>query len=312
MLELLIFLAIDINIDPEIGEIGPFSLTWHGLFSAVGIVGGVWLAVTLARKNGIPTDIGQEIALVGVPAAIIGARLFFVAEHWEDGGFSDDPARIITGLNEGGITLYGGLIAGALAGLVYGVIRGWPWGVGLDAAAPGMILGQGLGRIGDLINGEHLATESSLPWAVRYVHPSTLGELGVAVHPTAGGYELLGDFLILGVLVWAGWGLGRLGLWLRLPERLRSPWIRQPGWVFVLYMVLYSAMRFVLSEFRIDEQTIGDVPVPQVVSVIIIGLAFIAAGLLRRYPGPIPREYAERMWPEEDQRGGPTRSKASA
>ena len=60
-----------------------------------------------------------------------------------------------------------------------------------------MILGQGLGRIGDLINGEHLSTASDLPWAFVYTHPDTLGELGQSVHPTAGGYELLGDFIIL-------------------------------------------------------------------------------------------------------------------
>src|SRR5690606_25567472 len=145
----LTFLAIEINIDPEIGRIGGLVLTWHGLFSAIGIIGGVWLGVTLASKNGIPTDVGQELALVGVPSAIIGARLFYVFEHWDR--FSGDIPGIVMDINEGGITLYGGLIGGAIAALVYAIIRGWPWAVGLDAAAPAMILGQGIGRIGDTI-----------------------------------------------------------------------------------------------------------------------------------------------------------------
>jgi phosphatidylglycerol:prolipoprotein diacylglycerol transferase len=184
LLGALAFLVIDINIDPTLADIGPFTLTWHGLFTAVGIIAGVSLSVWIASKDGFPAEFGQEVALVGVPCAIVGARLFYAFEHWDD--FSGDLPGIVLDITEGGITLYGGLIGGALGGLVYGIWRKWPVGIGLDAAAPGMILGQAIGRLGDLINGEHLATASDLPWAVRYVHPDTLGELGRAVHPTCG------------------------------------------------------------------------------------------------------------------------------
>lgn len=272
------FLAIEINIDPEIGTIGPFTITWHGLFTAIGILAGVTLSVWLLKRDGVPSEIGQEIAIVGVISAIVGARLFYVVEHWND-QFADDVGKIIFGLNEGGITLYGGLIGGVIGGLVYGIAKKWPVAIALDAAAPGMVLGQAFGRVGDLINGEHLATESSLPWAVRYTHINTLGEIGVAVHPTAGGYELLGDLLILGFLLFVA-------------RRL----IKVPGWSFCLYVIMYASMRFVLSYFRLDEQTIGDVPVPQLVSAMLIGLAIIAAGILARHPGPITREYAARVW----------------
>ena len=287
------FLAITIDIDPDIGEFFGLTLTWHGVFTAIGIIGGVWLAVYLARVDGIPPDVGQELAFVAVISAIVGARLFFVFEHWDR--FESDPASIVLDLTEGGITLYGGLIGGVLGGVIYGLFRRWPIAIGLDAAAPGMILGQGIGRIGDLINGEHLATASDLPWAFVYVHPNTLGELGRSVHPTAGGYELLGDFLILALLLFVA-----------------RRFIRVPGWTFCAYAILYSVMRFGLSEFRFDEQTIDGTPVPQVVAAAIIGLAIVLAGVLRRYPGPITQEWEDRVFgpPAEDEE--PARKPAPA
>tara|TARA_B100001750_G_C15427445_1_gene556304 strand:+ start:333 stop:1196 length:864 start_codon:yes stop_codon:yes gene_type:complete len=271
------FLVIDININPNIFEIGTFALSWHGVFTAIGIIAGVGLAVSLLRRDGVPSEVGQEIALVAVLCALVGARLFYVFEHWSF--FSDDPSAIVTGITEGGITLYGGLIGGVLGGLLYAIIRKWPIGIGLDAAAPGMILGQGIGRIGDLINGEHLATESTLPWAFRYIHPETLGEFGLSVHPTAGGYELLGDFLILGILLF-----------------IARPRIKIPGWTFCLYVILYGVLRLGLSEMRFDEQTIGALPVPQLVSIVMLGVAFISAGILIKHHGPITHEWERRVF----------------
>lgn len=271
-----LLLSITIDIDPDIGTIFGLTITWHGLFTAIGIICGVTLSVYLARVDGVPSDVGQEIALVSVVSAIVGARLFFVFEHWDR--FENDLAAIVTDITEGGITLYGGLIGGVLGGVIYGAFHRWPIGICLDAAAPGMILGQGLGRIGDLINGEHLATASDLPWAFVYVHPNTLAELGQSVHPAAGGYELVGDFVILAVLLFVA-----------------RRFIKVPGWTFCSYMVMYSVMRFGLSEFRIDEQTVDGIPVPQIVAAVIIGLAVILAAVIRRYPGQITEAWEDRV-----------------
>lgn len=292
---LITLLTIDINIDPTMFDIGPFTLTWHGFFTAVGIIAGVSLSVWLAQRDGIPSEVGQEIALVGVPCAIIGARMFFVFEHWDV--FQHDPAKIVTGITEGGITLYGGLLGGVIGGLGYALWHKWPIAIGLDAAAPGMVLGQGIGRIGDLINGEHHATGSDLPWAVRYTNPNTLGELGKSVHPTAGGYELIGDFIILALLLFVA-----------------RRFIKVPGWTFCLYIVLYAVLRYVLSFTRLDEQELWAIPVPQVVSGLLIAVAVFAAGILYRHPGPITPEYAERVWGdlESDEPGQPPSKGKSA
>lgn len=292
LLVLLPFLSIPINIDPVMTELGPFTLTWHGFFTAVGILAGVSLSVWLAQKDGIPSEIAQEIALVGVPSAIVGARMFYVFEHWDK--FSGDLPSIVTGVTEGGITLYGALIGGVLGGVIYAAVRKWPIPIGLDAAAPGLILGMGIGRIGDFVNGEHLADRTSLPWGFRYIHPDSPQYRAFAnerfpngplapgdsypVHPVAGGYELLGDFVILGILMFVA-----------------RRYLKTPGWVFCSYVLLYGVMRFGLSFLRYDEQTLWGVPVPQFVAALTIGLAIALAGVFARWPGPITREWAQRV-----------------
>ncbi|HEY8504832.1 MAG TPA: prolipoprotein diacylglyceryl transferase [Gemmataceae bacterium] len=291
---------IKIDIDPIMAEFGPFTLAWHGFFTAVGIVAGVTLSVYLAKKDGIPSEVAQEIALVGVPCAIVGARLFYVVEHWDR--FQNDIPSIVTDITEGGITLYGGLIGGVLGGVIYAAFRKWPIPIGLDAAAPGLILGQGIGRIGDLINGEHLADRTGLPWGVKYLHPDSPQYRAFAserfpngplapgdsypVHPVAGGYELIGDFIILAILLFVA-----------------RRWLKAPGWVFACYVLLYGVMRFFLSFFRNDEQTLWDIPVPQLVAGITVGVAIILAGIFLRWPGPITPEYAERVWGDRDGEG---------
>lgn len=292
-------LAITIDINPVMVDFGPFTLTWHGFFTAVGIIAGVSLSVWLLKKDGIPSEVSQEIALVGVPCAIVGARLFYVFEHWDK--FSGDIPGIVTGITEGGITLYGGLLGGVIGGLGYALYRHWPIAVTFDGAGPGMILGQAIGRMGDFVNGEHLAARTDLPWGFKYLHPDSPqyryfhsdaygGQRPApfdtyAVHPTAGGYELVGDFLILGILLFVS-----------------RRFLKAPGWVFCSYMALYGLMRFALSFTRMDEQELWSIPVPQLVSGLIIGGAFILAGVFMRYPGPIPSEWADRVWGRSSER----------
>ena len=78
---LLHLLAITISWDPNIVKMGPFTLSWHGVFTAVGIAAGVYIAIWLGRKQGITEDDGYSVALIAVPAGIIGARAMFVLEN---------------------------------------------------------------------------------------------------------------------------------------------------------------------------------------------------------------------------------------
>ena len=218
-------LSIEIPWDPDITKIGGLLLTWHGLFTAIGIFAGVRLSLILAKVVDYDYDDAYTLALVGVPSGIVGARALFVIEHWSR--FSGDPVAMIR-LTEGGISIWGAILGGVGGALAFGLWKGYPIARGLDIASFGIILGQATGRLGDLVNGEHLANASDLPWAVFYTHldsPAFVHSLAVGPHHPATTYELIGDLVILGALFVLMFGAlwRRPGLtFFRLPDRLRG------------------------------------------------------------------------------------------
>ncbi len=229
---MLTLLTIKIGMDPNIAKWGSLQLTWHGIFTAVGIAAGVYLGAWLGRRQGITEDDAYSVALVGVPAGIIGARAMYVIENHER--FSGQWLDVLR-INEGGITVWGAVIGGVLGAVAYGLIRKLPITRGLDAAGFGLLLGMGIGRIGDLINGEHVAKASDLPWAVEYTNTASPSFTFGPTHP-ATTYEMIGDFLIIGIMAF---------LFIKL-------WQHRPGITFFAGLVLYSAMRFGVSYLRID------------------------------------------------------------
>ena len=282
--------AINIHIDPVLIDTGGFEITWHGFFTAIGIALGVWLALRLAKQAGLKPDDASSIAIAAVVSGIVGARLLWVFEH------TDQISNIgdIFALTDGGISVYGAMIGGVIGAFAYVSLfkREFPKWVGLDVAAPGMILGQAVGRFGDLINGEHFAQASDLPWAFRYTHPDTdgpwalheagepiegwyrgtrglEGEMPVSVHPVAGAYEPLLDFAILGLLLW----MRRFNI--------------GAGWGFITYVLTYAAVRGTLALLRTDEATVaGALSVPQLTAIATAALALVAAVYLKRRPQP--------------------------
>lgn len=268
---LLHLLTITIGWDPNIAKFGGLQLTWHGVFTAVGIAAGVYLGVWLARREGFTEDDGYSIALVGVPAGIIGARAMFVLENRAafEGRWLD-----VFRINEGGITLYGAVIGGVAAAAIYGWFRKMPVMRGLDAAGFGLLLGMAIGRIGDLINGEHVAKVTHLPWGVVYTNPESpswqkYAAAGLPPTHPATTYEMIGDLLIIGVMA---------VVFMKL-------WRTRPGVTFFTGVVLYSAMRFGVSYLRIDSLNVVKdwMTFPQVTAMGVwaIGMVGLAYTLLR-------------------------------
>ena len=248
-------LVIEIPWSPNILEFGGFVLSWHGLFTALGILVGVQLTLRIARAVHYDEDDIYALALVGVPSGIVGARLLFVAEHWDF--YGQNPGQILA-LTEGGISIWGAILGGVLGGLAFALWRGYAVGRALDAAAFGIILGQAIGRLGDLVNGEHLARATDLPWGVIYTHPESPAfahSITVGAHHPATTYELLGDLAILGLLF--------VVLYRVFPRR--------PGLTFFVYLVAYAVMRFFLTYLRVDspEGLLG-LRVPQIVSLVVL------------------------------------------
>ena len=222
--------AVAIPWDPDLLEIGSFRFTWHSLFSVLGILAGIWVSRRLGRRTTISDDQVITLALWAVGGGILAARSLFVIDNLDL--FSSDWGRIFA-LNDGGITVWGAPLGGAV-----GVSLAAWWmkldvRSGLDIGAPGLTLGMGIGRIGDLINGEHHALATGLPWAVFYTHPDAIGQT-TPVHP-ATTYEMLGDFAIFGIaMLLASRYIGRL-------------------YIFWTVLAGYGAMRFGLQFLRIDQ-----------------------------------------------------------
>jgi phosphatidylglycerol:prolipoprotein diacylglycerol transferase len=294
MPDVLTLLTIDIGIDPEIGEFWGLLLTWHGVFTAAGIAAGVLLGVTIGRRLGFTEDDAYSIALVGIPCGIVGARALFIIERWSD--VVDDPVDIFR-INEGGIAVYGAVIGGVLGGSLYCWLRKLPVRRMLDGASIGIILGLAIGRIGDIINGEHFSKLSDLPWALRYTHinsPSALShpvescirtslapDAAICSQHPAVGYELVASLLIMGLLF------------------LILRYSRRDGLTFFSFLLLYSGMRLGLSYLRLDSrEIIAGLTTPQVTALFLIPIA--VAGLLycwRQVQTPEGRRAAPRPAP---------------
>lgn len=252
--------TIVIDIDPIIFSGGPITLRWYGLIISLALVVGVALAVREAGRRGIVEDDVMYVVLWAVPFALVGARLFHVIDAWRY--YANYPLQILA-VQEGGLAIYGGLVGGLAGGLVAVHRRGLPLWRLLDVAAPSMILGQAIGRIGCFINGDHQGPPTSLPWATSYVYPGNLAPDSQPRHP-AQLYEMLYDLALLGLL-------------LLLRRRLR-----REGLLFTMYVALYAFGRFWISALREDAPFLMGLKEAQVISVAAFLLAIPLALYLRR------------------------------
>ncbi|MBU0491359.1 MAG: prolipoprotein diacylglyceryl transferase [Chloroflexi bacterium] len=204
----------------------PIVISAYAVMMDVAIVVGLVVVAFEARRVGFPLERLIDLTLVGVVAGVVGARLYYVAGNWDV--YAANPIRILD-FGEGGLVYHGALLAGLLAAYAYTRWRRLAFLQVCDLMAPALALGESIARIGCLLNGccYGAPTDSILglylpnyygEWVVRYPTPIIQG---------------LTTLVIFGVL----WGL-----------RKRKPF---PGFLILLYLVLYSATRF-LIEFTRD------------------------------------------------------------
>src|SRR5437588_4606060 len=219
------FLKITIDLEPTIFQIGPFLVTWHGVFAVLGIIAAARLGLWLLSKDGVDTSHGYDGVAWMVVLGLIGARLLYVWENFQL--FSGQLLRIFA-LTEGGISQWGGLFGAIVGAYVWARRSQVSFGKVMDAAGPAALAGLAIGRIGDIINGEHHGTPTNLPWAVDYVNAHTLGQPGLPVHP-----EVAYEMILCGLIVAA-----LLPFHFRLMRRL------PPGVLGLIYLGVYAFGRF--------------------------------------------------------------------
>jgi phosphatidylglycerol:prolipoprotein diacylglycerol transferase len=260
-------LTIVIDLDPNLFQVGPFLVTWHGVFSVLGIVAAARLgAYLLRRRDGLQPDRVYDMAVWMVVVGLLGARALFVWENYQQ--FTAGPWYKPLLLNEGGISQWGGIFGALLGGYLWSRRNRFSFLKIIDAAGPACAVGFAIGRIGDIINGEHHAIPTTLPWGVEYVNAHTLGQPGLVVHPEVA-YEMVWCLILLATL---------LPFWTRMRDRFPDG-VTGLGW-----LALYAAGRTLLSFLREDSLFLG-LRQAQWAGLAMVVIAAIAIPILiRRHP----------------------------
>ncbi len=221
---------------PTVFEVGPFALRYYGLCIALGIAAATWLTGRELVRKGYDSTLALDSLFLVIPLGFIGARVYHVVTDY--GLYADDPIPGVFEVWNGGLGIYGAVAGGFLGLLLFTWYRGVSPLVLADAAAPGVILAQAIGRWGNYFNQELFGGPSDLPWAIRIAPQNRPAEFADATtfHPTFL-YESLWDLLVCLALLW----IAR-----RFSNRLRD------GDVMLLYVTLYSVGRFFVETLRVD------------------------------------------------------------
>lgn len=225
---------------------------WYGIIIATGFLLAVLLGMRNSKKVGIDPDNILDLVLFAAPAAIIGARLFYIIFSWDL--FKDNLIDIFN-TRKGGLAIYGGILAAFIVAFIFarkkkiGVLKL------LDFGVPYLVMAQGIGRWGNFVNQEAFGVATKLPWRMNsdtvnaYLSSKQAGlDLSKwGAHPTFL-YESLMDFVIFFFLIWFG-------------KRKKVQ-----GEVFFLYMLLYGVGRFFIESLRTDSLMLGSIRISQLLA----------------------------------------------
>lgn len=238
--------------DPIAFRIFGLEIGWYGIIIAFGMLLAVIVATIRAKREGLHEDTVVDLALYAVPAALLGARLYYVIFNWS---YYSRNLNDIYKFRQGGLAIHGGVLAGVLVGYFYCRYKKIGFWRLADVCAPSIILGQAIGRWGNYVNQEAYGGPTNLPWAIEVD--------GVMVHPTFL-YESL-------------WNLGVFFFLLYYTKKKKYT-----GQIFVLYIILYSIARFLIEGLRTDSLMIGPLRTAQLISILLIIGGLFLDRLLRK------------------------------
>jgi phosphatidylglycerol---prolipoprotein diacylglyceryl transferase len=247
-------------------DVGPLEISPHGVGIAVGFLLGARLMLPAARQKGITDDDVYSLLTRAAIGAIIGARLAYVINHLGDYESLTEALKIW----KGGISLLGGFFGAILLALPEMKKRGLSFWKVMDAAAPGMALGVLVGRIGDLIVGDHLGKQTDFFLGYKCPSadhvPASPCIPGTVVHQTA-----LYDLILVTILLFAL-------LWIRR----RKP-DHYPGFLIMVFGAWYGVMRIIEDFLREDTRHLG-LTGSQITAVITVAVCVWHLSLVRKTP----------------------------
>jgi phosphatidylglycerol---prolipoprotein diacylglyceryl transferase len=253
---------------PKLISIGSFYIPTYGVLVALGFLAGLGITLRLARRAGMPAEQITNLAVYCAIAGLLGAKLFMFL--FDIGDYVRDPGRIFTleTLQAAGV-FHGGFIAAFLMALFYMRRQHLPAMKTMDILAPGIAIGQGIGRLGCFAAGCCWGRECDLPWGVHFRSDFAAPvPLDKTLHPVQL-YESAADLLIFAILY-------------RQASRAH-----RPGQVIGWYLVLYSTARFVIEFFRVHEQAlVGPFSLTQWIALglLLLGAVILAAPVFKTRP----------------------------
>ncbi len=236
---------ININISPIVF----MNIRWYGVAVATAILVLIlWLLWQVRRGANISPDTIFSAALVGIPSGIVVSRLMHVLDLWDY--YSQNPQYIIGGE---GLSVWGAVLGATLGIWIYSRFAKFSFGYFTDLIAPGIILAQIVGRFGCTINGCCYGVETTLPWAIIYHNPDSLGPIGIPVQPTT-----LYEIVYLAIIFFVVKGLrGKL---------------RPEGSQFLVYLSLYSIWRIGIDFIRDGRPFIFGLHEAQFISLVVLAI----------------------------------------
>ncbi|NWF78804.1 MAG: prolipoprotein diacylglyceryl transferase [Chloroflexi bacterium] len=262
-------------VDPILIQLGPLTIRWYGVLMIAGIFAATWVAARyVAWKGENPDNVWDMLLWVLIPG-LIGARLYYVFVQSPRGPagldrYLADPGAILR-VWEGGLHIFGGLLFGAAALLLYARVRRLNLPIYLDGVGLGLPLGQAIARNANFINQELYGPPTTLPWGLRIDPPHRIPPYndlnafpeGIGFHPLFL-YEVIWNLIGFALLLW----IAR-----RFADRLK------PGDLALLYLIWYPLGRFFIELLRTDSWFFLGTPF-NVVHVLTTLAILLAAGFL--------------------------------
>ncbi len=243
------------------------DLYWYGTLIAIGYLLAVLYATKRGRQFGLDPDKMTDVVFIATVIGVIGARLYYVAFRWD---YYSQDLSLIFDMRSGGLGIYGGIIAGFLAGWIVGKWKKVRFLPLADTAAGGFLLAQGIGRWGNFVNVEAFGSNTTLPWGmsgptiVNYLtqHEAEIEALGVAIDPNMPVHP---TFFYESMWCLLGFGLMQL-----LVKKRKFD-----GQLFLFYIGWYGAGRMFIEGLRTDSLLIGNTGIR--VSQLVAAVAVVAA-----------------------------------
>ena len=264
---------------PRLLELGFVSIYTYGILLAAAYLVGLWFAARRARARGLDGNRVTDLGIYIIISALVGAKLLLIVVEFDH--LRRDPAQIWTLLRSAGV-FYGGLLLALAVAFWHMRRHRLPVWTTCDAFAPGIALGQAVGRLGCLMAGCCYGAPTELPWGITFTNPLAAANVGtplnVSLHPTQL-YESAATLAILGLLL--------------LMER-RGPSF--PGRTFWTYLLLYPCARFGIEYFRGDPRgmVFDALSTSQFVSLMLVTVSIIMLLRLRQSWSPEPTREAAR------------------